>query len=483
MKRRGQLLSIDALLSLVIVVMVVGVVMNTNDMIKAEITNLLDWYDRANIANNMLDVLTKNPGYPEDWESNVSSVKMVGLRDADYQFALDYEKLEALNTSINGAFIQNSYLLNLSRGHDFEIEVYITKRDVNASGRFPRGETNIVFESNPGVNLDINGSSPNGVFQVEWIEITKNNGSIYRNEQICTSLKSGNLVDLENNDVLEFKVSEDITITGIRGEVIGPYLIPAGSIVTINVLVTQSKGFQINYGGGSCSYPYSFKVTGQGNVKVSVDYIDYGNWNLTSRATHFSNLTKSTYKFVVINGSIYTDETVINASKVRSPWIQYERRDFIVKKEIYNKTIKVGNATKKVLISGRLVGNIPAHFYLELQVSGTGNATFIVVDDVQVRGLFIEKTSQTSPLKAVLFWRENGQNITKFYTGNTTSVKIPWGDLFEELPSEYTSKIVELWVYENNFSDLVLRDKGDLDLLLDPLFEQAMIKLRVWDDR
>ena len=48
--RRGQLLSIDALLSLVIVVMVVGVVMNTNDMIRAEITNLLDWYDRANIC-------------------------------------------------------------------------------------------------------------------------------------------------------------------------------------------------------------------------------------------------------------------------------------------------------------------------------------------------------------------------------------------------------------------------------------------------
>ena len=480
MKRRGQLLSIDALLSLVIVVMVVGVVMNTNDMIKAEITGLLDWYDKANIANNMLDVLTKSPGYPEDWEENVSNVKMVGLRDVNYPFALDYEKLEALNNSINTVVIQNSYLLKLSRGHDFEIEIYITKRDVNASGRFPRGETNIVFESNPGVNLDINGSSPNGIFQVEWIEITKNNGSIYRNEQICTSLKSGNLVDLENNDVLEFKVSEDITITGIRGEVIGPYLIPAGSIVTINVLVTQSQGFQINYGSGSC--PYSFKVRGQGNVKISVDYVDYGNWDLTSRVIHFSNLTKPTYKFVVINGSIYTDENVINASKVRSPWIQYERRDFVVKKEIYNKTIKVGT-TKKVLVSGRLVENIPAHFYLELQVSGTGNATFVVVDNVQVRGLFIEKTSQTSPLKAVLFWRENGQNITKFYTGNTTSVKILWGDLFEELPSEYMSKIVELWVYENNFSDLILRDKGDLDLLLDPLFEQARIKLWVWDDR
>jgi len=480
MKRRGQLLSIDALLSLVIVVMVVGVVMNTNDMIKAEITGLLDWYDRANIANNVLDVLTKNPGYPEDWESNVSNVKMVGLRDADYQFALDYEKLEALNTSINGAFIQNSYLLKLSRGHDFEIEIYITKKDVNASGRFPKGEENIIFEGNPGVNLQIEGSSPNGVFQVEWIEITKNDGSIYRNDQICTSLKSGNLVDLENNDVLEFKVSEDITITGIRGEVIGPYLIPAGSIVTINVLVTQSQGFQINYGSGSC--PYSFKVRGQGNVKISVDYVDYGNWDLTSRVIHFSNLTEPTYKFAVINGSLYTDESAINASKVRSPWTQYERRDFVVKKEIYNKTIKVG-ATKKVLVSGRLIENIPAHFYLELQVSGTGNATFVVVDNVQVRGLFIEKTSQTSPLKAVLFWRENGQNITKFYTGNTTSVKIRWGDLFEELPPEHMSKIVELWIYENNFSDLTLRDKGDLDLLLGPLFEQTRIKLWVWDDR
>ncbi|USH00491.1 hypothetical protein K1720_03260 [Thermococcus argininiproducens] len=480
MRRKGQLLSIDALLSLVIVVMVVGVVMNTNDMIKAEITGLLDWYDRANIANNMLDVLTKNPGYPENWEENVSNVKVVGLRDADYPFALDYEKIEALNTSINGAFIQNSYLLKLSRAHDFEIEVYITKRDVNASGRFPKGEENIVFEANPGVNLDINGSSPSGIFQVEWIEITKNNGSVYRNEQICTSLKSGNNVDLENNDVLEFKVSEDITITGIRGEVIGPYLIPAGSIVTINVLITQSQGFQINYGGGSC--PYLFKVAGQGNVKISVDYVDYGNWNLTSRVTHFSNLTEPTYMFAVINGSLYTDESVINASKARSPWIQYERRDFVIKKEIYNKTIKVGT-TKKVLVSGRLVENIPAHFYLELQVSGTGNATFVVVDDVQVRGLFIEKTSQDSALKAVLFWREDGQNITKFYTGNTTSVKILWGDLFEELPSEYMSKIVELWIYENNFSDLILEDKGDLGLLLDPIFEQGRIKLWVWDDR
>jgi len=480
MKRRGQLLSIDALLSLVIVVMVVGVVMNTNDMIKAEITGLLDWYDRANIANNMLDVLTKNPGYPEDWESNVSNVKMVGLRDADYQFALDYEKLEALNTSINGAFIQNSYLLNLSRGHDFEIEVYITKRDVNASGRFPKGDENIIFEGNPGVNLQIEGSSPNGVFQVEWIEITKNDGSIYRNDQICTSLKRGNLVDLENNDIVEFKVLEDITITGIRGNRTGPYLIPAGSIVTINVLIAQSRGFQINYGEGSC--PCLFKVAGPGNVKVSVDYVDYGNWNLTSHVTHFLNLTKPTYKFAVINGSIYTDENVMNASKVRSPWIQYERRDFVVKKKIYNKTIKVGT-TKRVLVSGRLIENIPAHFYLEFQVSGTGNATFAIVDDVQVRGLYIEKTAQTSSLKAVLFWRENGQNITKFYTGNTTSVKILWGDLFEELPSEYMSKIVELWIYENNFSDLILRDKGDLDLLLDPLFEQARIKLWVWDDR
>jgi len=99
MKRRGQLLSIDALLSLVIVVMVVGVVMNTNDMIKAEITNLLDWYDRANIANNMLDVLIKNPGYPEDWEEGAADVKVVGLRDNTYSFALDYDKIIALNRS------------------------------------------------------------------------------------------------------------------------------------------------------------------------------------------------------------------------------------------------------------------------------------------------------------------------------------------------------------------------------------------------
>ncbi|MDN5319773.1 MAG: hypothetical protein PWP49_193 [Thermococcaceae archaeon] len=131
MKRKGQLLTMDALLSLVIVVMVVGVVMNTNDMIKAEITNLLDWYDRANIANNMLDVLTKSPGYPENWEEDVSSVRMVGLRDNDYPFALDYEKILALNRSKEDV---TSILNQLVRGKDFLFEVYVSKFNLSVSG-------------------------------------------------------------------------------------------------------------------------------------------------------------------------------------------------------------------------------------------------------------------------------------------------------------------------------------------------------------
>lgn len=144
--RRGQLLSIDAMLSLVIVVMVIGVVMNTNDMIRAEIINLLDWYDRANIANNMLDVLTKSPGYPEDWASNVSNAKMVGLGDKKYPFALSYEKIIALNRSKDNL---TSIFNQLARGKDFLFEIYVSKFNVSVSGRFPRVYLNNKTFANP----------------------------------------------------------------------------------------------------------------------------------------------------------------------------------------------------------------------------------------------------------------------------------------------------------------------------------------------
>ncbi|WP_054840508.1 hypothetical protein [Thermococcus sp. JCM 11816] len=97
MRRGGQIFSLDAMLSLVIIIMVVGTVSATSENLKNEITSLVGWYERANIAENMLDVLTRSPGgEPEDWEKNIASVIVPGLRSLRGGNNLDYSKVMAL---------------------------------------------------------------------------------------------------------------------------------------------------------------------------------------------------------------------------------------------------------------------------------------------------------------------------------------------------------------------------------------------------
>ncbi len=128
--RRAQVFTLDALLSLVLVIMVLGVIINTNESVMAEINGIIGWYERANLGDNMLDVLTKSPGEPEDWESNLSALRTVGLRSVNYSYAVDYGKLMALAENANYSPV-NASLLNLSSWKNFQLDIYLTNISVN----------------------------------------------------------------------------------------------------------------------------------------------------------------------------------------------------------------------------------------------------------------------------------------------------------------------------------------------------------------
>ncbi len=121
--RRGQLLSMDALVSIVLVIMILGTVSATSESLRSGITSMIGWYERSNIADNMLDVLTKNPGVPEDWERDPSSVEVVGLAGEDG--TISWEKVQSLIYLIaqNNTRAKSS-LLNMSMGNDFELVLY-----------------------------------------------------------------------------------------------------------------------------------------------------------------------------------------------------------------------------------------------------------------------------------------------------------------------------------------------------------------------
>ncbi|AHF81351.1 hypothetical protein [Thermococcus paralvinellae] len=482
--RRGQILSLDALLSLVIVVMVIGVVINANDMIKAGITNLVEWYDKTNIANNMLDILTKSPGYPRDWEKNVTAVKVVGLRSTEYSYALDYDKLMKLNSSINVVNVKNS-LVNLSGGRDFQLEFYLTTKNVSVSGNFPE-IINVVLESSSGsggVNLKIDGGNDR-TFNVKWVILNKK-GRVYENEDICNLVRGVN-VDLAVGDILSLETSETIYVSAIRQGGQASYTLPPGTIVTIEILnvdIGQGSNIEVNYGGGSC--PYEFKIVGQGNVRVKFQAEILEDLSISSQFIYPTNSSEPTFNFAIINGTVVNSIDTIIKSKKASPWIEYQERRFVVAKLIYSKTIQIMQNQKRELIVGKLKQNIPSYAYLEIEVpQEAGNVTFVILDGETPKGLLIKKDTPDSNITAILAWKEGTQNIIKFYEGNITTVRIPWGDIFSEFNPEDGAKPVEFWLYENNFSgNVILRDRGNIGLLLEPKFEPILIKLWVWDDR
>jgi len=120
--RRAQLLSLDAMLSLIIMMFVFAAVINTSTTLKGEITSMIGWYERSNIADNMLDVLTKSPGDPVDWELG-GDLKVPGLRMNGEQ-TLDYGKVYALFSGIEGNDEKIiKALCNLSGAKDFQVAI------------------------------------------------------------------------------------------------------------------------------------------------------------------------------------------------------------------------------------------------------------------------------------------------------------------------------------------------------------------------
>ena len=133
MKRRGQLFSLDALISLVIVILMLGTITSTSSSLKNEIGNMVGWYERANIADNMLDVLTKSPGEPSNWAKDPEGIISLGLADNSSR-SLSFDKVKALEKGVEE---KNPHILKalegLVLGKDFSMVMVNGKWDFNVT--------------------------------------------------------------------------------------------------------------------------------------------------------------------------------------------------------------------------------------------------------------------------------------------------------------------------------------------------------------
>jgi hypothetical protein len=475
--RRGQIFSMDALMTVVLVVMLIGTVSATSENLKEGITSLVGWYERANIANNMLDVLINTPGEPENWTLNPANVEVVGLRSDNSSYTIDYFKLMALNSSIDK--IKDKLAL-LAHNKDFMIKAYISTFVVSIQGRFPQVYIENKTFSNPaghppGINFRIT-SSGNTAFTVSYVEIIRG-GTSYVNDQIC-SLKTGNNIVLQEGDRIKFILAQDVVLTAKRGQYVETYTIPSGALVDIYITGPDTSQFKINFGGGSC--PYSFKFTGQGNVVVTVSAYDsniptiWGNYTVASA---LESQEKPAYILAVINGSVVRDPSVINTSMARSPWIEVEKRIATIGRLEYN--LLVSPSVSDPMIYGVLANPLPSGAYLEINVPDeAGNMSFVVVSGTETRGLLVYKNASGEDVKAILV-----HNATiNLYSGNITSISLPLSAVFG---SPSNGNTVGVWLYSLNGwdrSSVKIEFVPDIKWILRPKMDAVILKLLVWDD-
>lgn len=475
--RRGQLFSMDALISLVLVIMVLGTVSATSENLRDEIASMIGWYERANIADSMLDVLTKSPGEPEDWESNPSSVMIVGLRSPKYPHALDYNKVKALVDYFSTSTAIQNALYDLGHMKDFQMELYLTQMDVSINGSFAAE-----------IYADLTGD-----FENIKIALAADNSGNRAFRVKCDSVKVngapspyGMHLTLFPGDVLEFITIDpaQVLIGGNdRVDVIPDNdnpedPIPRGSYVQILVFDARSNyHYSLIENNGVCE----LHIGGHGQVKLLIQGNSGADFGVIYNVTfpRFSSLPTSS--IILINGTV-ANETIARASRLRSPWIEYVERGLVVTIKFYNSTLTVPDRKERI-IAGKLTQNVPALGFLEFTTTGNGNATFVIIDGNVSKGLIVWRGRSSGILKASITWHKGDEVRAFFYKGNTTSVTIPLNVMFNTFDPGKGPKVVEVWSVKNNFdAPLVMTDGGTLGPILAPKFEPLLIKLWVWDD-
>ncbi|MBP1911753.1 hypothetical protein [Thermococcus stetteri] len=478
---------------IVMLIFVVGAITDTSSALKSEIAGMLEWYERANIAENMLDVLTKNPGEPEDWYLHPADARVSGLRDSNISYALDYEKFIVFNSSKEQI---KDKLVELAMGKDFKIVSFISNFNVDIVGSYPKVYLdNVTFSRKGGnVRFDIQGS-PNGndFFSIESIAITRG-GQTYINSSITALAdNSHRKIPLVGGDIVEFVTTSTTYITTTKADippglcnsalstsgtcVIGP--LPPRTKFTI--YVNPHSNFQIQMNGQD-NWQSIRLTAGQGQVIVTVSARDSQLPQIVANYTPASVVeedNKPAWEFAVINGSIVNDENVINASMNRSPWIEVEKRVSVLNRLEYNLSAQPSKSVP--MVYGVLRSNLPVGGYFKVSVpSGEGDLSFVIISGTQKRALFVYREAG-SKVRAVMVYNNSSIEPT-YYSGDANSVAVPLETLFGN-PSP--GDTIAIWFVSINGwerSSVEMKFEPSLGVVLAPKFDAIILKLWVWDD-
>lgn len=493
--RRGQLLSFDAMLSMVIIILLLGTITTTSSALKGEITTVLGWYERANVGDNMLDILVKNPGTPDNWQADPANLAFLGLENSQYPNTIDYAKIEALNDAVaaNDPAVRAS-LANISMGKDFTLGFYLTRVEIEGNVTVIPPQTEGSVDIPSGGHLSVTpttGYAYGRGLIAEWISPERSDAPGVGNIANVTNVTAG--------ESFIFKLAED---GSVRLDLIGPgnqggpvnYNIPAGSIVHIEVetgylLIGWNKLADGTYElwiplhrlGQQIWTTWTGTVWwGQGGTVSST--------NMTIKYVYATKVVSADYNITMINGSFVNDPATIIASRERSPWVTYTERRIPMTKMTYNRSYTVtADSLPTELYVGTIYTPIPDYMALKVAFNGTGHVVAVAwMRGTNISGysvMAVYKTSADSNVKAIINQTINGNSYVKSYSSeNPYYIIIPWKEFLTQIrPGE--SLDIYVWVYEmKDITTVEITDLNGIDTIMRPQASLAVLKLWVWDD-
>ena len=474
----------DALISIVILIMILGTVSATSESLRSEINSVIGWYERTNIADNMLEVLTKTPGEPEEWDKNIFLTRIPGLSSPSDHGIIKYSKLKTFVDSFSNPQIVSS-LWRLSLGKDFMMGIYTTNFTIRVIGNPPKIYLqNYTFGTeNPsgGANFKIESAvNPGRDFEVEDIFLRKNNGNEYNASTICLIAGSNRQIDLTTGDYLRVVTNESVSIDDTKDN-IPPIIVPPETVIEIYV-VEEVSNLKINF--DTC--PWVLKITGQGQVVVTVSAYDlppsieliqeypYALWD--------KNLP--TYLLAIINGTVVTDQATIENSIKRAPWVYSSQTTSTMERMEYN--VPWNPSKGKTVVYGVTKYQIPDYFTVQFQAPPVHGNVSVVFAIGSGRGMiFVYRSSDTDNLNATVVWYPPGGTYANVYrvSGDYATIKIELPRFVGSIDPE---SFFGMWV--NSVSDtwevptLEATTIPDISPYLEPKREPILIYLKLWDE-
>ncbi|AFL94977.1 hypothetical protein CL1_0772 [Thermococcus cleftensis] len=483
------------MLSLIIVIMILGMVSTTSTAMKNEITTMVGWYERSNIGDNMLDLIMKTPGSPDNWETNPSSMVQLGLENPDYPDTIDYNKIEALNEAYqNNDEALKEALSNLSLGKDFSLGFFLTRIEIEGDVTVvpPTTEGSVDVPSGGHLSITpVRGYAYGRGIYAEWIDPERVDLEGVGNIP--------NVINISAGETFVFKLIEggsvrvDVPGGGSPG---GPvnYEIPTGVTVHIEVetgylLIGWAK---LDNGTYELWIPYhrqgqQVRTTWEGTVwwgqQGGVSSSD-----LVIKYIYATEVVHADYNITLINGEFVNDPDEIKASMDRSPWVTYSERRVPMSKMIYSSqyTVTPSDLPKEMYV-GTLTTTVPDYMSFKIEFSDPGYVVLVAwLRGTNVSGysvLAAYRTEEDPTMKAIINQTINGNNVVHYYSSPSPDyIVIPWNDFLTTV-KQGESLDIYVWVYKmKDVNVMQFIDLNGINTLMKPQVSLAVLRLSVWDD-